>query len=174
MSKSETRRVAAIGNGCVIPEKAGNQRLSKRRGGDATNAAGFPLSWERRASSSPLLSRERHASWQYAEARSQRLSKCRGAHATNAAGFPLSRERRASSSTPLSRKRTQVGSMRKRGASVCRSVAAIMRRAPLGSRFRGNDEQVRHLHFRGNATQVRHPRESGDPVSLILCHGKPA
>ena len=45
MSKSKTRRVAAIGNGCVIPAKAGIQCLWMVCG-IALNATGFPLSYQ--------------------------------------------------------------------------------------------------------------------------------
>src|SRR5207302_9262031 len=47
MSKSKTRRVAAIGNSRVILAKAGIQCLW-RRCGRAANVTGFPLSRERR------------------------------------------------------------------------------------------------------------------------------
>jgi hypothetical protein len=44
-SKNKTRSVAAIGNGCVIPAKAGIQRLLERFN-VVMNDTGFPLSRE--------------------------------------------------------------------------------------------------------------------------------
>ena len=55
MSKSKTRRVAAIGNSRVIPAKAGIQWLWKRCG-RTTKATGFPLMTKLSGNDEPYLS----------------------------------------------------------------------------------------------------------------------